>query len=121
MVVRALEGALEVIRAKHARWPPNKLKHLKAGVSVLDSLVAVAPGSPQVRYLRLASCYSLPFFLSRDKSVKEDLAFLAAYLPDQDGAFSPPVHRLVLEFVLGANSLDPDQRLRIEEALTRGL
>lgn len=118
--LRALAAALEVLRAKHSRWPPNKLKHLKAGLSVLDQLIVDHPDDPVVRYLRLASCYSLPFFLSQDESVKADLAFLTRYLPDRTGAFSEPVHRLVLKFMLETDLDAPEVRARFERALQSG-
>lgn len=116
----ALAAALEVLRAKHSRWPGNKLKHLKAGVSVLDRLVEDYPEDPVVRYLRLASCYSLPFFLSRDESVTSDMAFLTEFLPDRTGAFSGPVHHLVLQFILETDLEDPKVRDRLEQALRSG-
>ena len=59
----AYRGALQVVRAKHARWPANKLKHLQRGARILDGLVAENPDNLEVRYLRLASYLFLPFFL----------------------------------------------------------
>jgi hypothetical protein len=32
VTLRAYQGALEVVRAKHSRWPPNKLAYLNDGV-----------------------------------------------------------------------------------------
>jgi hypothetical protein len=115
--VAALGGALEVVRAKHSRWPPNKLKYLNAGLEVLDSLTAEAPDDPVVRYLRLVSTYYLPFFVDRDDTVREDLAALVRLLPDRPDAFSPPVYGAVIRFVLANGSPGPEQRQRLEGAL----
>jgi hypothetical protein len=115
--VEALAGALEVVRAKNSRWPPNKLKYLRRGLLVLNRLVEETPGDPVVRYLRLMSCYYLPFFLDQDDAVKEDFEVLATLLPDSEGAFSPPVYEAVLQFVLENGDSDPEARSHLETAL----
>lgn len=114
---RAYQGALEVVKAKHARWPPSKLNHLKTGVGILDELVESYPDDLEVRYLRLVSCYYLPFFLKREESVAADFQVLAAHLPDHPDAFSPTVYRGVVQFVLEKGTLTPRDRARLEEAL----
>lgn len=115
--IGALAGALEVVRAKHSRWPPNKLEHLRSGLAMLDRLVEEAPQDPVVRYLRLMSCYYLPFFLDEDESVEDDLRVLLSILPDQRQAFSPPVYDAVVRFVLENGAPDPEQRIRLGAAL----
>ena len=115
--IRALGGALEVVRAKNSRWPPNKLEHLRKGLAILDGLVGEAPEDPVVRYLRLVSCYYLPFFLDRDESVGEDFGVLAAVLPEKGAVFSPPVRRAVVAFVLDKGEIGEPDRTRLEETL----
>ncbi len=115
--VQALAAALEVVRAKHSRWPPNKLKYLRTGVSTLDHLISQAPEDPVVRYLRAVSCYYLPFFLERDESVKEDFQVLARTLPGGGDAFSPVVYRAVLQFVLEHGRPGEQDREALESAL----
>jgi hypothetical protein len=115
--VNALAGALEVVRAKHSRWPPNKLKYFRRGVSALDRLVEEAPDDSVVRYLRLVSCFYLPFFLERDQSVKEDLRVLTEVLPKGRGGFSVPVYHAVIRFVLENGDPDPGEQTRLEAAL----
>jgi hypothetical protein len=110
-------GALEVVRAKHARWPPNKLKHLQGGARILDSLVARKPDNLEVRYLRLASYLFLPFFLRRDDSVAADFHTLTAGLPEHPEAFSPPVYQAVVRFVLENGTLEVEERTRLESLL----
>lgn len=114
--VEALAGALEVVRAKHSRWPPNKLKHFQRGVSALDRLVAEAPRDPVVRFLRLVSCYYLPFFLDRDRSVEEDIRALTSLLPEEASAFSPTVYDAAIQFVLETGALRGEDRRRLEAA-----
>jgi hypothetical protein len=117
LIIRGYQGAMEVVRAKHSRWPPNKLKYLNRGAEILDELVEEYPEDLEVRYLRLASYRFLPFFLSRDDSVAEDLQVLVADLPGKPEAFSPPVYRAVLRFVLDNGDLEAEDRTRFELAL----
>ena len=113
----AYRGAIQVVRAKHARWPPNKLKHLDRGARILDGLVDREPENLEVRYLRLASYLFLPFFLRRDDSVAADLQSLVAYLPEDSGTFSPALYQAVVQFVLENGSLEEEEKARLEAAL----
>jgi hypothetical protein len=115
--VRALGGALEVVRAKNSRWPPNKLEHLRRGLDILDGLAEDAPEDPAVRYLRLVSCYYLPFFLDRDESVRKDLGVLPTLLLEKGDAFSPPIRRVVVDFVLDKGEMTNPVRTRLEDML----
>jgi hypothetical protein len=115
--IRALGGALEVVRAKNSRWPPNKLEHLRKGIGALDGLVAEAPEDPVIRYLRLVSCYYLPFFLDRDESVEEDFGVLAEVLPEKGESFSPQVRLAVVSFVLDKGEIEDPHRTRLEDTL----
>jgi hypothetical protein len=115
--VEALGGALEVVRAKHSRWPPNKLKYLNSGVSALDSLVAMEPANVEVRYLRLMSCYYLPFFVSRDDSVKEDFRALSRLLPLGGGPMPDVLYENAIRFVLENGELEEAAEKRLQETL----
>jgi hypothetical protein len=117
IILEAYRGALETVRAKHARWPPTKLRHLREGVGTLDRLVADEPGNLEVRYLRLVSCYYLPFFLKREESVQEDFRVLVSNLPHHPEAFSPPVYRGVVQFVLDKGNPDEGERALLLDAL----
>ena len=117
VTVEAYRGALQVVRAKHARMPWNKVKHLNRGAEALDNLVLSHPTNLEVRYLRLASYAFLPFFLRRDDSVASDLEVLVKQLPDHPGAFSPPVYRAVMEFVLEHGEMDEPGKDRFRKAL----
>lgn len=118
VALEALGGALEVVQAKHARWPPNKLKHLRKGMETLDRLVEDQPEQLEVRYLRLVSCYYLPFFLKREESVAQDMAILVLHLPDRPEAFTPPVYRGVVAFLLQNGEMSPEDRARLAETVS---
>jgi hypothetical protein len=113
---QAYRGAVDVVRAKHSRWPPNKLKFLNEGARILDDLVARHPDNLEVRYLRLASYLFLPFFLRRDDSVNADLGVLSLELPDHPEAFAPGIYQGVLRFVLETGRVEGEARARLEEA-----
>jgi len=112
-------GALEVARARHARWPPNKLKHLNRGAQTLDSLVALHPDHVETRYLRFASYRFLPFFLDRDETVAEDARILAQGLIARPEGISLAVYRNMVGFLLSYESLDDASRTRLTQVISR--
>lgn len=116
-VLRAYEGALITLRAKHGVWPPARLRHLRDGLEILDESVAAAPYHAEVRYLRLLSAYFLPGILGRGQSVREDLAALAELLPAAAGSYPPDLYRTMVRFVLQNGELEPPQRAALEAVI----
>lgn len=116
-VLSAYRGAFITLRAKHGFWPPARLRHLNEGLAVLDRAVAAQPDQPEIRYLRLLSCYFLPGILGRGDSVREDFDALARLLPTAPAAFPPGLYATMLEFVLENGGLKAYQRVPLEDAL----
>lgn len=115
--VVALSGALELVRAKHSSWPPNKLRFLRAGAAVLDSVVAVSPAHIEARYLRLTSYSHLPPLFRREGSVREDLEALAQLLPQGRGPTPPSLFRAAVELVLDEEVADESAEGLLRKAL----
>jgi len=107
-------AALDVVRGKHAFWPGSKWGHVQDGLAVLDTLVSAHPDEPEIRYLRLASCFYLPFFFRRGGSVEDDLAHLVTLLPDSSGLLSQAAFDRVRDFVIEEATLTPEQRSALE-------
>lgn len=111
----AYKGAFDVVRAKHALWPPAKLDFLKRAEPLLDSAAARSPDDIEVRYLRLMSCYYLPFFFGRSWSVKSDFDALARLLPSAGATLPPGLLATVSKFVLDKHgSLTPTQKAKLQ-------
>ncbi|MEX2526012.1 MAG: hypothetical protein WEA09_00115 [Gemmatimonadota bacterium] len=124
-LLRAYEGALEALKGKHARWPPNKVSHVNDGLATLDAQVKIAGQSAEIRYLRLVTGYYLPFFFRRGDVVQEDLRILRETLPTI-GVTPPGVKAVIARFLLEHGDPDQDQRnalmagwVRACDALTR--
>lgn len=113
----AYRGALVTLRAKHALWPRAKLRHLRAGLAVLDSTIARHPDHAEARYLRLMSCYYLPGVLGRKWSVREDFAALARLLPHVRHQYPADLYDAVTRFVLERGALPPERRVELRAAL----
>jgi len=116
-VLTAYRGALVTLRAKHAAWPPARLRHLREGLAVLDRVVAGHPDHPEVRYLRLMSCYYLPGILGRGGSVREDFAALARLLPGARDAYPRELYGAIVGFVLEEGKLAERDRRALQTAL----
>ena len=119
-LLAAYRGALVTLRAKHGSWPPARLRDIRGGLAVLDSVVAAHPHHAEVRYLRLMSCYYLPGILGRGGSVREDFAALARLLPAARDRYPPELYAAVVTFVLENGRPGEAERARLEAALGAG-
>lgn len=117
-ILIAYSGAIRTLRAKHGRWPPARLKNLRDGLRAIDGVVRTHPDVPEIRYLRLMSCYYLPGMLGRGWSVSEDFSALAVLLPPWQPALSPDLYRAVATFVLREAELTGEQRRMLEPTLS---
>ncbi|HEX2081166.1 MAG TPA: hypothetical protein VHG08_25915, partial [Longimicrobium sp.] len=113
----AYAGAFTTLRAKHGTWPPDRLRHMRGGLAVLDSVITAHPDHPEARYLRLMSCYYLPRVLGRGWSVREDFAALARLLPSVRGDYPPDLYLSIARFVMEHGRPSPAQRAALQASL----
>jgi len=66
--------------ARDSLWPLKKLNLAKRSLVLLDSAIATAPESLEVRALRLAVTHHLPFFFDRSEQAANDLQLLKSEL-----------------------------------------
>jgi len=116
----AYRGALITLRAKHAAWPPDKLRHLNRGLAVLDATVRAHPDHAEARYLRLMSCYYLPGILGRGRSVRDDFAALARLLPGVRDQYPRELYGAIARFVVDRGRLPADDVRALQATLARG-
>jgi len=114
----AYRGALVTLQAKHAAWPPAKLRYMREGLRLLDGAVAGVPDAAEARYLRLMSCYYLPGFFGRRGSVREDFAALARLLPAVRGRYPAALYEAIARFVVEHGKLEAEPRRALEATLT---
>ncbi len=117
----AYSGAFTTLRAKHGIWPPDRLRHVRNGLALLDSVIAAHPGHAEARYLRLMSCYYLPGILGRGWSVRDDFAALARLLPSVRTQYPADLYRAITRFVLDKGRPSPEQRAALEASLQASL
>lgn len=118
--ITGLWGARSVLQARHARWPPTKLEHLKEGLRSLDQAVARSPRDPRLRYLRLVSGYHLPAFLGRGEKVQADFQALFLLLQERTAGFPSSLYPLVVGFVLERGAPPAEIRAELVKALGGG-
>jgi len=95
----AYRGALDVVRARHARWPVTRLSMIRSGLSRLDEAVSEDASNAEVRYLRLASEAHLPRLLRRDEVVDRDLAVLLQVMASDRHGLTAGMDRIVAGFL----------------------
>lgn len=99
LLILAYEGAFNMLEAKHGRWPHQRVRAVRAGLSRLDAAVAGAPSSVEVRYLRLVSTHYLPGFFGRRDSARDDLRALTELLSGTGAELPPSLHGVISRFV----------------------
>lgn len=117
----AYTGAFIVLRAKHGIWPPDRLRNVRTGLAVLDSVVAAHPDHAEARYLRLMSCYYLPGLFGRGWSVRDDFAALSRLLPRVRTQYPAELYQVIVRFVLQNGRPSPEQRAALEASLHASL
>ncbi len=115
-VLEAFGAAIEVVRGKHAFWPMSKVSHVRDGLKVLDALLARSPDLAEARYLRLLSCYYLPFFFGRGDTVTEDLEALSDLLLVRPPLMSWDAYDAVVDFVITRGELGGQRRSALAAA-----
>ena len=113
----AYRGAFTVLRAKHGVWPPDRLRHTRNGLAVLDGVIAAHPHHAEARYLRLMSCYYLPGIFGRGWSVRDDFAALTRLLPSVRGDYPPDLYQAIVRFVMEHGQPSTEQRAALQASL----
>jgi hypothetical protein len=113
-LLRSYEGAFLLLRAKHGRWPPSRLRNLRDGLDRLDAVVQEAPDAIEPRYIRLTSAFHLPGVFGRRDQVEADLATLVRLVPEAPEAVVETLLHDVVAFLLEHGNLGSGQRGRLE-------
>jgi len=77
-LARVYLGSAYTLRSRDMGFGPGKLAMLKQGLALMDAAVAAAPHNYRLRLVRGLTTDSLPFFLGRKQSTREDFELLAA-------------------------------------------
>lgn len=98
--VLVYSGSLELLQAGHS-FDIWKMRSLTAdGLTDMDIAVQMAPDNLEVRYIRAATDYHLPFFLKRKAQAESDFSYLAPRVADaaRTGALAPPLAASTLDY-----------------------
>ena len=115
--LQAYRGSFTALRAKHGGWPNQRLRNLRRGFELMDGVVAEAPESADLRYIRLMSGFYLPGIFGRGGEVQEDLDALVELLPSARADFPPDVYVEVVTFLLENAELAAEERRSLESLL----
>ncbi len=88
-LARVYLGSAYTLRSRDMSFGSAKLATLRQGLTTMDNAVAAAPKEPRVRLVRALTTDSLPFFLGRKQSARDDfklLADIAARSPEKFSA-----------------------------------
>ena len=75
-LLQAYLGSAYTLASRDAFPGPGKLKYLKLGLQTMDAAVEAAPKDVAVRFIRAVNNYSMPFFVNRKDSARNDFEIL---------------------------------------------
>jgi len=87
-LLQAYLGSAYTLASRDAFPGPNKLKYLKQGLQTMDAAVEAAPKDVAVRFIRAVNNYSMPFFVNRKDSARNDFEILMKEIEDPATAAS---------------------------------
>jgi len=87
-LLQAYLGSAYTLASRDAFPGPNKLKFLKLGLQTMDAAVEAAPKDVAVRFIRAVNNYSMPFFVNRKDSARNDFEILMKEIEDPATAAS---------------------------------
>ncbi|WP_316839450.1 hypothetical protein [Pedobacter gandavensis] len=74
------KGAAEMMQAKYAFNPINKVKRFNNGKRLIEDAVKKAPEHMEIRFLRFAVQTNLPAFLNYNDAIQKDKKYLLSNL-----------------------------------------
>lgn len=118
-VLEAYRAALEGLMGKHSRLPWAKYSRTQTSLAKLDALVAAHPGAIEIRAIRFLFCSQLPEFFGKEPQAAADLAVLAdQFARGEDPAVSGDYRQDLIRWLLRRGNPEPDQRRKLETALS---
>ncbi len=87
-LLQAYLGSAYTLASRDAFPGPGKLKYLKEGLQTMDAAVEAAPKDVAVRFIRAVNNYSMPFFVNRKDSARNDFEILMKEIEDPATAAS---------------------------------
>ena len=91
----------EMIQAKHAFNPINKVSHFKKGKRLLELAISKAPKNPELIFFRYTTQANVPAMLNYSGNVKEDRQLLVNFLKaDASAPKDPDLHRRIKNYLI---------------------
>lgn len=91
----------EMIQAKHAFNPINKVSHFKKGKRLLELAISKAPKNPELIFFRYTTQVNVPAMLNYSGNVKEDRQLLVNFIKgDASAPKDPDLHRRIKKYLI---------------------
>ncbi|MCP4545305.1 MAG: hypothetical protein GY835_02425 [bacterium] len=84
-----LAGGALIIKGRDATLPMMKMKHVNAGLELLDQVVALQPDDFAARFQRANNCANLPGIFNRSGTAVEDFRYLLGMARQAPEAVAP--------------------------------
>lgn len=100
-VTLGFKAISEMIQAKHAFNPINKVSHFKKGKRLLELAISKAPKNPELIFFRYTTQVNVPAMLNYSDDVKADRQLLVNFLKaDASAPKDPDLHRRIKKYLI---------------------
>lgn len=115
-VILAYYAALEGLRGRHSSNPFSKLAYVSRAIEKMNHAVERDPDLLEGRFLRFSFFHQIPGIFGMGEKVPEDIQRTITMLKQYDYSFvDRQLQRDMVEYMLGTNQLDTDQRIKLEK------
>lgn len=114
----AYQASVEALKAKHAWSPYTKLQQMNAYEKLMNEAIKMKPDDLEIRFLRYSIQLNTPLFLGYSNNLTEDKqAIVNLFLKKKFNTKDKKLIKEVFDFMLNANTLSTQERLKMEEVL----
>jgi hypothetical protein len=100
-VTLGFKAISEMIQAKHAFNPINKVAHFKKGKRLLELAISKAPKNPELIFFRYTTQVNVPAMLNYSNNVKNDRQLLVNFLQaDASAPKDADLHRRIKKYLI---------------------
>ena len=100
-VVLGFKAISEMIQAKHAFNPINKVSHFKKGKRLLELAISKAPTNPELIFFRYTTQVNVPSMLNYSNNLKEDRQLLVNFVKaDANAPKDTDLHRRIKKYLI---------------------
>lgn len=84
ITILGYKAMMNMLKAKHSWYPPNKVDYFTAGKTLLETLIKLEPENVELAFMRFCVQSNAPFFLFYSANIYSDKALIKKKFPNME-------------------------------------